>query len=562
VVRSDEERAIVRALEMPVRREFSLSGAARLSPRAADHVLDLLVGVPPATAPGGATVTASSRLAGLPALRPSVVLDGDPATVWSPSFGAQAGQWVDVATAAPMTIDGLALTVVADGRHSVPTAIGVEVGGERVETLEVPPVTDGRRPGATSTVELALDQPVRSNQVRLVIDSVREVTSIDWYGRQPSVMPVGLAEVAIPGVVVRPPREAFETGCRSDLVTLDGEPIPVAVRGTVADAVAGEPLTVVLCQATRVALPEGEAVLRAAPGLRTGIDLDRLVLRSAAGGAASLAGGSVRDEAVLALPSAAATGADDVPRLDVADRSASRVTIEVTGATPGQPFWLSFGESHSPGWQARLDGRDLGEPVLVDGFANGWLIEPEAETFTVDLRFAPQRRVTVALWISTLGAVVCLLLAFTRLGAPVRRATPLAGELPAPLSDDVLRYPGRQPDKRVAVRAAVILGVFATAVVHPLVGAAVGVAAYVLLRRQGERRALTLAIPAAMLAAGLYVVAAQLVFEIEPGFEWPSVFAGAHLLGWLAVLLLVTDVVVARVWRGPRPPAPPLNLGE
>jgi arabinofuranan 3-O-arabinosyltransferase len=562
VVRTDEERAIVRSLEMPGRREFSLTGTARLSPRVADQVLDLLLGVPAPSAAGGVTVTSSSRMAGLPALRPSVAVDGDPATVWSPSFGTQAGQWIDIATGLPLAVDRITLTVVTDGRHSVPTAVGVEVDGERVQTLEVPPIADRDSPNATSTVELALDRPVRSNHLRFVIDAVREVTSIDWYGRQPSVMPVGIADIAIPHLTVRPRRDVVDTGCRTDLVTLDGEAIPIAVRGTVADAVAGEPLAVTLCQATRVALPEGEAVLRAAPGNRTGIDLDRLVLRSAAGGSASLATGSIRDEAVGSLPSAAATGADDVPRLAVADQSASRLTVDVTGASPGQPFWLSFGESHSPGWRARLEGRDLGEPVLVDGFANGWLIDPTQETFTLDLRFAPQRRVTVALWISALALVLCLLLAFTRLGAPARRATPLTGDLPAPLSGDVLHYPGRRPDKRVAIRAALILGVFATAVVHPLVGAAVGVAAYVALRRRGERRALTLAIPAAMLAAGLYVVAVQLVFEIEPGFEWPSVFAGAHLLGWLAVLLLVTDAVVARLWRGPRPPEPPTFLSR
>ena len=37
-----------------------------------------------------------------------------------------------------------------------------------------------------------------------------------------------------------------------------------------------------------------------------------------------------------------------------------------------------------------------------------------------------------------------------------------------------------------------------------------------------------------------------------PGFEWPIEMDRVHPLGWLAVLLLVADVIVDRVWQARR----------
>jgi hypothetical protein len=37
-----------------------------------------------------------------------------------------------------------------------------------------------------------------------------------------------------------------------------------------------------------------------------------------------------------------------------------------------------------------------------------------------------------------------------------------------------------------------------------------------------------------------------------PGFEWPIEMDRVHPLGWAAVLLLVADVIVDRVWQARR----------
>ncbi len=98
----------------------------------------------PRRAAGGITVTTSGHMAGSVASRGSSATDGDPATVWTTPFGDATGQWVDVVTAAPVTVDHLDLQVVADGEHSVPTQLTVAAGGES-RTFAVPRSRPARR---------------------------------------------------------------------------------------------------------------------------------------------------------------------------------------------------------------------------------------------------------------------------------------------------------------------------------------------------------------------------------------------------------------------------------
>jgi hypothetical protein len=550
ITRTDEELAIVRAVNLPAARDFALSGAVRLSTRVGDDVVDRVLGLPDATVPGGVTTTSSSRLPHL-AFRSRAALDGDPTTSWSPAFGTQAGQWIDVATERPVTVDRLDLALVADGRHSVPTVLRLETDDGVVRQVPVPPVADGLEAGSTTSVPVALDRPVNTRRIRVVVEAVREVTTIDWYGRDPKVMPVGIAELGIPGVVAPEATGRFDSGCRTDLLTVDGEPVPVAVRGSVADALAGHPLDAAACGDDPVALGRGETVIRAADGRSTGLDLDRLVLRSAAGGGASTATGTVRDEAVAELADAgpALDRPPHVPRVDVLEESSTAVRARVTGASPGRPFWFTLGQSHNDGWRAAAGGRDLGDPTLIDGFANGWLIEPVASSFTVDLRFAPQRRVWIALPVSVAAVALCLALAFTPLGRG-RRAEPAGDESPAAFAPrDLLEYPGRRPSPRRAIGVALLLGAVGAVLVNPAVGLGLAAASGIGLRWRRARPWLLLAAPAALVGALAYVLVWQFGHEIPPGFDWPAAFGRAHPIGWLAVLLLGIDVVVARAWR-------------
>ena len=85
----------------------------------------------------------------------------------------------------------------------------------------------------------------------------------------------------------------------------------------------------------------GEHEIVATDGATTGIDLDRLVLRS----------GVARRPARVRPPGDRSPGRG-------ADEGRAAMDLRVDGADPGEPFWLVLGQSHNPGWS--LDGEDAG----------------------------------------------------------------------------------------------------------------------------------------------------------------------------------------------------------
>ena len=225
-----------------------------------------------------------------------------------------------------------------------------------------------------------------SRTIGVRIGAVRPVATTEYFSQEPHDMPVGIVDLGIPGVQVGPLPAQVPSTCRSDLVTVDGSPVPVRLRGSVADARARKPLDVATCDGGPVALGKGQRSLRTAAGLDTGIDLDTVQLGSDPGGAAA------RLAATTPVPSIT---------VDRTGKVSYRVTVDKATA----PFWLVLGQSLSQGWKATVEGGpSLGEPTLVDGFANGWRVDPAAtgSSFVVDLEWAPQKVVRAATWVSGL----------------------------------------------------------------------------------------------------------------------------------------------------------------
>lgn len=549
--RNDEELAIARLLDVPVARSYRLAADVRLSPRASDDVLDALVGIP-AEASGGITALSSARLQGDRTARASAAIDGDTETAWSHEFGQQEGAWIDIRSARPFRTKQLDLAVIADGRHSVPTALTIDVDGERAATVQVPAIRDAGSPRATRRVTIALPRELRGRRLRVTVDAVRAVRTINWYGGRPITMPVAIAELGVNGLRAPTPRDTVDSGCRRDLLMIGDEAVGVRVTGSTADALAGLPLALRTCRGGGVRIAEGGTTLRTAQGRSTGLDVDRVVLRSAAGGRPSRTREPIRVEALSTAPAelAGASTIDGARSIDLIEHESGRVEARITGATRGTPFWLVLGESYSDGWTATVDGATVDQPTLVDGFANGWRITPTSSTIDVQLRFDPQRRVDVALVISGLAALVCIVLALT--GASRRLPSARPDELPLALSPFLVRnYDGRLPSVRRAIGTALLLGAGGWALVNPVVGLLLAVASYRALRDDRMRRWFVVGAPAMLVAAAGYVVVWQIRYDIPPGFEWPGEFSRAHPLAWLAVLVLVADTVIDRIWSVP-----------
>ena len=543
-VRGDEEEAMRRLLALPTDRSFALEGTARLSAFVDDDVIDDLVGLPGADE-GGVTATSDRRLAGSLRHRASAAIDGDPTTSWTNFFLQQRESALRFRTAEPITFDSLDLEVVADGRHSVPTRIRLEaaVGGADpvpVAALDLPPIADGSEPGATIAVPLELDEPVTAEAIDVVVEQVRQVPTRDWYSDLLTIMPVAIAEVGIDGLSLPAPTGDLPATCRGDLVSVDGTAVPVRVEGTVADALDRRELDVVPCTvegdgddgtgaAPALDLTAGEHVLRTAAGRDTGISVDQVRLASAAGGRPLPAGDLPRD--VPPGPPVTVTGD-------------GRVSVEASVDGIDGPFWLVLGQSHSDGWTLSVDGQDQGAPVLADGFANGWLVEPgDATTVAVELHWWPQRVVWVALGLSAVAGVVVVGLALAG-RRRTRRHPAVAGDGDRP-DEPTLTSPLAPATPVGWTGTGVVVGLTAVAaalnlpVGLPLLALVpvVAVAAVACRWRRG------LALPAAgaalaLAVAGTYAVGRQIRYGFPADFSWPTELDRIHVLGVAALLLL------------------------
>ena len=338
------EDALVRKFRVPDARAFGVGGTARLAPDAPDARLDDLLGIAGA-GQGGITVASSGHLAGSVAARASQATDGDPATAWTTPFGDPTGQWVDVTTGAPVTVDRLDLQVVADAEHSLPTQVRVDAGGES-RTVDLPAIERGAT-GHVATVPVSF-APVTGTDVRVTITGAAPSTTTDYTTLQPRILPIAIAELGLPGVQRAPMPARLPAVCRTGNVTVDGHARSVELVGSTAAAGNGDAVSLRPCGDTPTwTLTDGDHVLRAVAGQVDGFDVDTLVLGSEADGAAmTLGDGGTVPDAVLAGTST------DAPRVEVTRASDTRVEVTVHGATPGTPMWLVLGQSDNAGWQA------------------------------------------------------------------------------------------------------------------------------------------------------------------------------------------------------------------
>ena len=533
VTRTDEEFSMTRALELPVTRDFGVRGTARLSARAPSTVLDALLGRGGLDT-GTPVVTASATLPGGLADLPSNVLDGDPDTRWTGAFDAAQGSALRVDTPVPVTFDHLGLQMVDDDQHSLPTAATVAVDGNPVGTFPL-----RTRPDAGDLVraDIALDQPASGSTIEVTFSQVEPRTVISWYTEHPTVLPVSVAELEVgdPGTLAVPPRpDTIDTGCRNDLVRVDGDAVPVRVAGDVATALVGQGLELAGCDDDGTSISGGDHLFETAEGRTIGIDVDQLVWRSAAGGAPDTG-------AARLLPE----DRRSVPQVEVLDHNDTTMHLQVDGARPGTPFWLVMGQSHNTGWELQTSEATSEGPVLVDGYANGYLVTPDSASFEATLRFAPQNRVDVGLLVSLVAVVAALALALQ----PASELRPL----PIPRQEPLRRirafsYEGALPTRRDARIMGVVAGVVAALLATPLVGLAVGLVAGFATRREGWRPLLTL-VPAGLLSfVALYIIGLQYRHRITPGLHWPTDIDRLHPVALAAVILLAVDVAIARLW--------------
>ncbi len=506
-VRSDPERAMARAFDLPSGVDLALRGTARLSPRADDDVTARLLGDadPPSSSeslPGDLRSTAAAAT------------DGDPTTAWQTPLVGLVGQWIDLPADPGTELDAVDLTVLADSRHSLPTEIAVSGGGRTVRAA-VPEIDPSPTPGTVQQVSVELPEVLRGDRFRIEITGVADRTTTDWYTSEPVALPVGIAEIAATGIRSGTVPTAVDTGCRADLVQLDGRPVAVRVTGAADAALDRDALELEACDGP-LRLGPGRHELRTTPGAESGIDLDRLV---------------------LATPGfAPGRTAQAAPVVEVG--SVGTVAADATIDSEGAPFWLVLDQSMNQGWELSIDGASVDGPRPVDGYAAAWYVTPDGPgTLAADIRWAPQRTVDIALLLSLLAAAACIALVVV---APGERRVAGAATLARPAL-------GTAPAGRSWV-AAVATAAVAALLVHPLAAIPAGATALAARRWPRVGRAVPVLL---VLAAAVQVVAFQVRERHEAAFQWPQHFGGAHVAALLGAVLLAATAVAER--RDERP---------
>jgi hypothetical protein len=563
---TDPEIDIARAFTLPSARTFSVSGTAKLSPLVPDDVLDRLLGT---TVPGIRAAYSSGRLPGDLQDRASATLDGSPATVWSPGLGPQAGNWLEYDLARPLSFDHLSMGVVTDGRHSVPTSVTVSAGGQS-RTVALPKLADSTTPWVTPIVTVGFP-PLKGANVRVTFDKVRSVTDRDYYSAGRVELPLGIAEMDIPGMprAVAGPAQV-PASCRSDVLSVDGVAVPISISGAAASAGSLGTLALQGCgsAAHGISLGAGPHEVQTQPGFPPGVDVnvDSLVLDSAPTGAALPTAASGR---------AQATQSGAAPTLTVVRSSSTSAKVVVHHATG--PFWMVLGESTNAGWHATTGtGVDLGTPALIDGYANGWLVTPSTpgRDIAITLSWTPQRLVWVALVASGATLLLCIGLACRAPGRPRRRhrqrdpedvtvpqgpsaaartdAVDIVGDFDhdddaAPVLGSPLRSSGARPGWIAMVLVPVLAGAATSAVISPEAGLPVALATVLAMVAGNGRIFLAVAAVGLLVAVDRIVTSAQDKFQYVAEFGWPTHVELASTLAWFAVAALGADALVQEV---------------
>ncbi len=502
--RDDPERGMSRTFTLPVARSFEATLTLRRNDRAPDPLLDALADASAGEPMPGAS--SNRRLTGAASATARAAVDGDATTAWTTPFGQAVGSSITVELAAPAA-GPLTITQPVDGRHSVISQLTIDtVDGRSVVDLPTPDAA------GSSTVTLPSTLPV--GPATFTIAGVVSRTTTDRRWAEQVQLPASISELR--GVELQPAPVADLNPCRTDLVQLDGSPVGVAITAAhMAELAAGEPVDVDVCLPTSVTLDLSAADHRitTTPGLESGIDVDRITLRS-------------RVEPATTSATTSATS----PTLEV-HRTRTERSVTVDSCVDG--CWLVLGEGYNPAWEASVDGESIGAPVQIAGGFNGWWLPASDTPRDITMEWTPQAALNLALLLALAGVIGCIVL----VGAD-RKVRSRVLPTSAPSSG-----PTRTRERRrdVLVAGAVLVAA-STLVIAPMWGlVAVAPAAVIVLTRRTRPAASAASV--AMGVLGVTIAWRQRRERFFPDAAWPGHFEDLHRAGLFVVVLLLVGTL-------------------
>jgi len=500
--RQDGERGLERTIAPPAARAWQADGWGTVDPRAPDSRLDALAGA------RGGRFDSSGRFHGRPGFRASSAFDGG-ARPWIGSWLDGRTAWLRWRTPRPARLRELRLEAPREIVRR-PTLVRLRAGA--AVTAPLPVAADGT---------VTLPRPLTGRDFRLEV--LRAAFPAGASGQERQRRAVGIGELRGAGLPrARVPRSGPVRARCGDLAgTLGTAELRLRVDATLPDLDAGRALRFRPC-GRAAGVPAGPARLSMPPAT-----FAPYLLR-------------VRSPAPRPVATAATVPGRvaDSGRPERDARTGVRLDLHA-------PAWLVLAQSYSDAWRASCDGRDLGAPVPVDGFAMGWRVP--ASCRAAEMAFAPDGLVRAGYLISL--PVLLAMLLWLLLRRPPRPAPEPPPELPEPSSR-------RMPARRAAVLALLagaVLGFVFAARAAPLIAAGT----FLILWRGVGVRGLVAAAGALLLVA-VPVLTLAIGVEDRGGYnpEYAQARIAVHWGTAAAVILLV--LALARVLgaaRHPRSPA-------
>lgn len=500
----DAEAQMRRSFIAPAARSYAADAWVNAAAQAPDDALDRVAGYR-----GSVVATSSSRFEDRPAWRASSALDGSPATAWIGGYAPGQPAWIQWRTGRPTKVGSLTL-VPAGADAGRPTRVRISWPGGASRPLPV-----------TAAGHVRMRPAVRARSFRIsILDAAPGPAAFAARG---PIGAVGIAEITgVRGLarIHAPARRRLTSACGAASVQIAARVIRLRLTADRAAFEAGAPLKAVGC-GPPVALPAGTLSLSVAPGA---FAVDDLRLSSPAPdpgvGAGTSASGRVVD------PGHAGAGHYD------------GIKVAVTA-----PSWLVLGESFNRGWRASCNGRDLGTPAVIGGYANGWRVR--AGCRDVAFSFLPNRLALGGYGLSVLALLVSLVLIAFELRRGAAR-TPAPADPSAQVGGDV------RPEPTSLVRAlgaGVIAGLTAGFTFGPPAAVIAAVGLVIVLRARLGARVLI------MLGGVLLVVVVPALYILEPGISHAADQSGyavdhadANSVGVAALLLFI-----AAAWRSLQP---------
>lgn len=490
--REDPEKTIERIFTTSQPMAFAPSVSARLHAHAADSLILQAIGW--RVVDGGFASGANGHLRGLPRWWGLSALDGNPSSVWwtASPLDIEVDPTPNISIPIERPVTDLTINQVLGPSSSQVTGLTIEIRSQGVLRktfeLQVPP------PDSKGSSHVSIPA-VEGDQIVIQLSDIEKTYVRDEQSGLLTVAPVGIIDVTSDGWSALSPPELFDTGCRTDLLTIDGESVALRFQGSVDAALSGDPIEAEICGDRVVELEAGEHRLSTSLSLRSGWDIDTVLL-----------GDSRRNS---------------IENTFAADISFQRGQRLVNGVSCVRSCWLEVADGWNTGWSASTAGRTLAEPLASSGGRNLWFIDSTVSKgpndLSLTLTWMPQR----SLW---WGLAVTVMTLFILGGLAIRErlqskngrgsTTSLTGVNPAFLEPAATGS--------VGPLAALIVG---SLVIAPFWGLA-ALAVTIVLRR--HRHVLQI-VGWILVALGLgFLLAQQMRTGADPGFGWPSVFARAH----------------------------------